>query len=159
MSPTLSTPNPPTIPFFYRVLFAYVDPALAFVVTLQTYLRPLDYVAPYLPNATPQLDHLHRVLLNQLGAAYLGSGLKTALLLVGLKFWGKGEEVSLGVWKAVIAGFLAEDCGLMYSFLAGIRAQGRLSLAGVSREEWPLIGLVGTAMVLRTAFLMGSTLR
>lgn len=153
MAPTQSLRSSP-IPRFYRALFAYIDPALAFFVTYQTFFKPVDFVAPYLASPTTKLDSLHHLLLHQLGAGYLGSGLKSLLVLLGFKFWAGGHEVSLGVWKALVAGFLVEDCGLIFSVLAGMRAQGRLRLGGVRSGEWGIIGLVGTAMALRSAFLM-----
>jgi len=142
----------PSIPFPYRFLFLYLEPAAAFFGTIITIVDPLQYLQSLSPTATvSSYSPLTRPIYDQLAAHLLFFSWSQAVVL--------RSTHDMTVWKMLLFGMFL--CDILHLF-ASYRILGPEIFFSPSRwrwEEWVNFVMLYGPGGLRLAFCAGVGVR
>ena len=147
------------IPLFYRIFFLYIDPLLCLAGIYIAFFDPHSYIQNGTPHAissliaaTEELHPLTSNLIMALGSYSLFVFAMQILLLQQFKDAPNGINVQ--IWRIVMFGILLTDLGLLYGVYVA-DPEGFVNVAGWESGDWTNIGILGTVIAIRSAFLLG----
>jgi hypothetical protein len=136
-----------TIPSFYRIFFATLDPLLAGTGILTAWLFPRTFLLSYFPD--PRIIAPETRFTLDAIAGFFASTLLLQVYLLRIR------PTDIGVWKAVQASIVIQDFAFLLAFQRVKAKGGDSSPTKWTLEEWGnLVILVGVATI-RLAFLAG----
>ncbi|KAL9468343.1 hypothetical protein ACSS6W_010037 [Trichoderma asperelloides] len=130
------------IPFAYRALFLYFEPAAALFGALLLHFRPEIFLNTMSPVAKYAADN--QVIYDQLSATY------TLFAF---------NEADLRVWKALLVGILVCDAIHLYGSWAALGGAVFWDVRSWRPEDWANLGSLWGQAAVRMAFLAGVGLK
>ncbi|KAH8125016.1 hypothetical protein LI328DRAFT_133485 [Trichoderma asperelloides] len=137
------------IPFAYRALFLYFEPAAALFGALLLHFRPEIFLNTMSPVAKYAADN--QVIYDQLFATYTLFAFNEAVILRITK--------DLRVWKALLVGILVCDAIHLYGSWAALGGAVFWDVRSWRPEDWANLGSLWGQAAVRMAFLAGVGLK
>ena len=137
---------PPVSPF-YRIWFTTIDPIISLSGIYLNIFNPTTILSSYSPiYASPRSE---TILLLDTVAAFLAGLVYLEVVLLRVK------AADMVVWRAVQAGQLIVDLGMLAAFTRALKVQGRMGIGNWRAEEWGNYGITAGVAVIRVLFLTG----
>ncbi|KZM24762.1 hypothetical protein ST47_g4094 [Ascochyta rabiei] len=146
-------PQPPTMepgrpPWFYRLVFLYLEPVSILAGAVQAYFFQSAYLTLTHASSAPSLVPLSTsIVLTQLANLYLGLAMTEALVL--------RVTAEYSVWRALIVVLLIADVGHLYSVLPLGFSRAFLQWWNWNAIDWGNVGWVYFLALTRICMLLG----
>jgi len=147
------------IPSLYRIFFLYIDPLICLSGIYLSFLDQSTYIQMGTPRVlsktrspnTP-IDPLTQYFMMAVGANLLCTFGIEVILLRQVVDAPKGLNVR--IWKTVMFCILLSDLALVYTSF-NLDHKGLVDVLSWERSDWTNNGILGTAITIRSAFLLG----
>ncbi|XPS81213.1 hypothetical protein M3J09_013153 [Ascochyta lentis] len=137
-------------PWFYRLVFLYLEPVSILAGAVQAYFFQSAYLtlthAPSAPSPTSLVPVSTSIVLTQLANLYLGLAMTEALIL--------RVTTEYSVWKALIVVLLVADVGHLYSVLPLGFSRAFLQWWNWNAIDWGNVGWVYFLALTRICMLL-----